>query len=112
MARRTFLFISCLLCVVFTSVATKSNISVILRHCDDYPDCYESPVDQSSQKYHKSLVKLLSSGVNQFIWVHVGKENGFNGSISDACEKSLKHVWKSVISGNEWAFQSKLNFQH
>lgn len=95
------------LSVTLTSVTAKSNISVILRHCIDHPDCYKSPIDQSSQKYHKLLVKLLSSGVNQFLWEHVSRENDFNGSISPSCEKSLKLVWKSVIGGEEWAFQSK-----
>lgn len=111
MVRKSY-FCLFLLCVIFKSATTKSNISVILHHCTDFPECSESTIDQSSQNYHKSLVKLLSSGVNQFLWEHVGNENEFNESISSACEKSLKYVWKSVTSGEEWAFKRKFQANH
>lgn len=103
-----FLFCATLSSPVHTS---STNISVILQHCHDYPECYESNIDQFSSQYYKSLVKLLSSGVNQFIWEYVSnREKEYSGKISLSCDKSLRHVWSSITKGQEWAFRSKTWF--
>lgn len=103
-----FLFCATLSSPVHTS---STNISVILQHCYDYPECYESNIDQFSSQYYKSLVKLLSSGVNQFIWEYVSnQEKEYSRKISPSCDKSLRHVWSSITKGQEWAFRSKTWF--
>ena len=99
-----FLFFFCVPSLVIAS----SNISVILKHCVDYPECYESYIDQFSADYHKSLVKLLSGGLNQFLWEYVSQTKNLpNTNISSSCDTSLKHVWSSITSGQEWAFKSE-----
>lgn len=100
-----FIFVTC-----SSSIVTSTNISVILEHCLSYPDCYESSIDQFSTTYYKSLVKLLSGGVNQFLWEYVSQEKQLSANISLSCRKSLRHVWSSITKGHQWAFQSRLRY--
>ena len=104
---KVFLFSFLIFLIFPPSILTSSNISVILEHCFQHPECYESTIDQFSVTYRASLVKLLSSGVNQFLWEYVSEGNKFPETISSSCEMSLRHTWTSVKKGQEWAFRSK-----